>query len=86
MLSPDESHINETKVTEIEGTALPATNISDEYKLRQIKVDLIRNLRVELKNILAENKRDTDGNSRISCKKYTELLQEQLYYLKGENF
>ena len=73
-------------VTEIEGTALPTTNISDEYKLKQIKVDLIRNLRVELKNILAENKRDTDGNSRISCKKYTELLQEQLYYLKGENF
>ena len=73
-------------VTEIEGTALPTTNISDEYKSKQIKVDLIRNLRVELKNILAENKRDTDGNSRISCKKYTELLQEQLYYLKGENF
>ena len=84
LLSPDEADINETKATEIEEPALPTTNISDEDKLKQMKNDLLCNLRAELKNILEENKKDTEAISGISYKKHIGVLQEQLDYLKGE--
>ena len=86
MLSPDEADINETKIktTEIEEPGVPATNISDEDKLKQMKDDLLFNFWVEFKNILAENKIDTNANSGISYKEHIEVLQEQLDYLKGE--
>ena len=84
LLSPDKVDINETKAIEIEEPALPTTNISDENKRKQMKDDLLCNLQAELKNILAENKIDTDANSGISYKKHIEVLQEQLDYLKGE--
>ena len=84
LLSPDETDVNETKTTEIEEPPLQATNISDEDKLKQMKDDLLCNLRAELKNILAENKIDTVANSGISYRKHIEVLQKQLDYLKGE--
>ena len=49
-----------------------------------MKDDLLCNLRAELKNILAKNNIDTDANSGISYKRHSEVLQEQLNYLKGE--
>ena len=85
-LSPGEADINETKIetTEIEEPGVPTSNISDEDKRKQIKDDLLCNFRLELKNILAEKKLDTNANSGISYKKHIEVLQEQLDYLKGE--
>ena len=41
-------------------------------------------MQVELKIMLVVNNIDTDVNNRISYKKYVEVLQEQLDYLKGE--
>ena len=84
LLSPDEADVDETEATEIEESAFPTTNIPDEDKLKQMKDDLLCNLRAELKNILAKNNIDTDANSGISYKRHSEVLQEQLNYLKGE--
>ena len=66
MFSPDEADINETKVesTEIEEPALPIIKISDEDELKQMKDDLLCNLRAEFKNMLAANKIDKDINNR----------------------
>ena len=86
LLSLDETDVNEAKVefTEIEEPALPIINISDEDKVKQMEDDLFCNLQAELKNMLAVYKIDTDVNNRISYKKHTEVLEEQLDYLKGE--
>ena len=86
LLSPDEVDMNEIRLesTETEELALPTTNISDEDKLKQMKDDLLCNLREELKNMLAVNKIDTDVNKGILYKNHFEVLQEQLDYLKGE--
>ena len=86
MFSPDEADLNETniKFTEIQEPALPTTNVSDEDKLKQMKDDLLCNLRTELKNMLAVNKIDIDLNNGISYKKHMEVLREHLDYLKGE--
>ena len=86
MFSPKEADINETKTepTETEEPAVPTTNISDEHKLKQLKDDLLCNLRAELKNMLAVKKRNTDVNNEVSYKKHTEVLQEPLHYLKSE--
>ena len=67
-----------------EEPALPVTNISDEDKRKQMNDGLLCDLWAELKNILAEDKTDTDANGGISYKKHIEVLQEQLDYLKGE--
>ena len=48
----DETKVESTKTQE---PALPTTNTSDEDKLKQIKDDLLCNLRAELKNMLAVN-------------------------------
>ena len=77
LFSPDEADIKENKIE-------PTTNISDEDKLKQMKDDLLCNLRAELKNMLVVDPIDTNVNNEISYKKHIEVSQEQLDYLKSE--
>ena len=80
LLSPDEADTNEAKLesTEFDEPGLPTSNISDEDKLKQMKGDLLCNLRAELKNMLEVNKIDTNVNNGIAYKKHIEVLQVQL--------
>ena len=73
---PDKDDINESKVesSEIQEPAIPTTNLLDEGKLKQLKDDLLVNLRAELKNMLVVNTIDTDANNGISYKNHIEIL------------
>ena len=75
---PEEDDINESKVesSEIQQPALLTTDISDD--------DLLWNLRAQLKNMMAVNERDTDGNNGVSYKNHIEISQKQSDFLKGE--
>ena len=70
LLYPNKGNINESKVgsLEIQKSALPNTKMLDEYKLKQLKVDLLCNLRAELKNMLAESEIDTNVNIKTTLK------------------
>ena len=53
----------------------------NEGKLKQLKDNLLFNLRAEVKHLLVVNEIDTDVNNGISYKNHIDILQERLDFL-----
>ena len=83
MIYSDEDDENKVESSEIQEPNIPTTNMLHEDKFKQLKDDLLTNLRAELKNMLGVNTIDADIGNGTSYKKLTEILQEHLKFLKG---
>ena len=83
MIYSDEDDENKVESSEIQEPNIPTTNMLHEDKFKQLKDDLLTNLRAELKNMLAVNIVDVDLGNGTSYKKLIEILQEHLDILKG---
>ena len=69
MIYSGEDDENKVESSEIQEPNIATTNMLHEDKFKQLKDDLLTNLRAELKNMLAVNTIDADIGNGTSYKK-----------------